>query len=145
MIHTNEITTNEENSHSWPRFVFTAAFVVIAVGAELFLSGCASAPKAPNEAIQAAELAIATAEQARVADYASPELGEARQKLSAARLAVEKKEMVSAERLAQQSKVDADLATAKASAAKAKAVNDELQKSNSVLQQELQRNTGAKK
>jgi len=122
----------------------TALLILGVVGETALLSACASTPKAPNEALQAAELAISTAEQARVADYASPELGEAREKLTAARLEVEKKNMTKAARLAEESKVDAELATAKASAAKAKEVNDELQKSNTVLKQELQRSTGAK-
>lgn len=106
------------------------------------LAGCASTPKAPTEALQAAELAIANAEQDRVADYASPELGEARDKLTAARVAVVEKEMVRAARLAEQAKVDAELATAKAKAAKAQEVNEELDKNINTLQQELQRSSG---
>lgn len=107
----------------------------------LTLAACASTPKAPDQALQAAELAITTAEQARVADYASPELGEARLKLSAARAAVQEKNMVQAERLAQQARADAELALAKADAAKAKAVNEELNKSTEILKTEMQRNT----
>lgn len=106
------------------------------------LAGCASTPKAPTEALQAAELAIANAEQARVADYASPELGEARNKLTEARVAVAEKEMVRAARLAEQSRADAELASAKAQAAKAQEVNDELGKNINTLQQELQRKPG---
>ncbi|MDR7088294.1 MULTISPECIES: DUF4398 domain-containing protein [Cellvibrio] len=108
----------------------------------LLLAGCSSPPKAPDQALQAAELAIATAEQARVADYASPELGEARDKLTAARTAVAKEEMTTAARLAEQARADAELATAKAEAAKAQAINDELGKSVNTLEQELQRNSG---
>lgn len=109
----------------------------------LLLAACASAPVPPTEALQAAELAIANAEQARVADYASPELGQARDKLTAARAAVQKEEMVEARRLAEQSRADAELATAKAGALKAKAVNDEMLKSTESLKQEMQRNPGA--
>lgn len=109
----------------------------------LLLAACASAPVPPTEALQAAELAISNAEQARVADYASPELGEAREKLTAARAAVQKEEMVAAKRLAEQSRADAELATAKAGALKAKAVNDEMLKSTESLKQEMQRNPGA--
>lgn len=107
------------------------------------LAGCASTPKAPDQALQAAELAIANAEQARVADYASPELSEAREKLTAARVAVVEKEMVRAARLAEQSRADADLAIAKAQAAKAQEINDELDKNINTLQQELQRNSNS--
>lgn len=106
----------------------------------LLLTACASAPP-PNQALQAAEQAIATAEQARVADYASPELSEARDKLAASRAAIQQKNMVLAQRLADESRADAQLASAKAEAAKAKVVNDDMQKSNVTLKQEMQRNT----
>lgn len=106
------------------------------------LTGCSSPPKAPDQELQAAELAIATAEQARVADYASPELGEARDKLTAARTAVAKEEMTAAARLAEKARADAELAIAKAEAAKAQAINDELGKSVNTLEQELQRKSG---
>ena len=111
----------------------------------LALAACASVPLPPTEALQAAELAINNAEKARVADYASPELGSARDKLTAARSAVENEEMVLAQRLAEQSRVEAELAIAKADVAKAKQVNDEMKKSTESLKQEMQRNTGAVK
>ena len=50
--------------------------------------------------------------------------------------------MVRAARLAEQAKVDAELATAKAKAAKAQEVNEELDKNINTLQQELQRSSG---
>jgi hypothetical protein len=105
----------------------------------LSLAACASTPP-PNEALQAAELAISTAEQARVADYASPELVEARQKLSAARDAVHEEKMQDAQRLAEQSRLDAELATAKTAVFKAKTVNEDMQKNTETLKQEMQRN-----
>jgi hypothetical protein len=92
--------------------------------------------------LQAAESAIASAEQARVADYASAELREAREKLAAARTAVRNEEMVRALYLAEESRVHADLASAKAEEIKAKAVNDEMQKSIDTLRQEMQRVSG---
>lgn len=69
----------------------------------------------------------------------------AREKLTAARAAVEKEEMGLAQRLAEQSRAEAELASAKAEATKAKAVNDEMRKSTDSLKQEMQRNTGAQK
>lgn len=105
------------------------------------LAACASTP-APNEALQAAELAITNAERARVADYAAPELGKARDKLAAARAAVNEEDMLLAERLAEQSRVGAELAMAKAEVGKTQAVNDEMKKSTEVMQQEMQRNRG---
>jgi Domain of unknown function (DUF4398) len=118
--------------------------LVFAVAGVLTFAACASAPQPPTQALQAAELAIANADQARVADYASPELIEAREKLNAARSAVEQDEMVLAQRLAEESRVDAELASAKAETSKALAINEEMQKSNDALKQEMQRNTGAR-
>lgn len=116
-----------------------------AAAALLALAACAFAPVPPTEALQAAETAISNAEQARIADYASPELGVAREKLTAARAAAQREEMTLAQRLAEQSRAEAELASAKAGASKAKAVNDEMRKSTDSLKQEMQRNTGAQK
>lgn len=121
----------------------TPLLVATTMAGLLTLSGCASAPPAPTQQLQAAEAAISVAEKARVADYASPELGEARDKLAAAQTAAQQEKMVDAQRLAEQSRVDAELATARAEVAKAKAVNDEMMKSTDVIKQEMQRNTGA--
>ncbi|TAJ54686.1 MAG: DUF4398 domain-containing protein [Nevskiaceae bacterium] len=114
------------------------------LAALLLATACASAPLPPTDALQAAELAIRTAEQARVADHASPELGEARDQLTAAQAAVQQENMVEAQRLAERSRLSAELATAKAEQAKARVVNEELQKGTDSLKQEMQRNTGAK-
>lgn len=130
-------TSDATARHASPLLVATT------VAGLLILAGCAAAPMAPTQELQAAEAAIATAEKARVADYASPELGEARDKLAAAQTAAQQEKMVLAQRLAEQSRVDAELAGARAEAAKAKAVNDEMIKSTDVMKQEMQRNTGA--
>jgi pyruvate/oxaloacetate carboxyltransferase len=108
----------------------------------LALVACASTPQPPNQALQAAELSISNAEQARVADYASPELSEAREKLTAARSEAQAENMVVAQRLAEQSRADSELAIAKAGTARAKIVNDEMLKSTDTMKQEMQRNTG---
>ncbi len=112
--------------------------------ASLLLAGCASAPKPPTQALQAAELAITSAEQARVADYASLDLNNARQKLVAANTAVDAKQMELALQLAEQSRVNAELASAKAEMMKARDINEEMQKSIDTLKQEMQRNTGVR-
>ena len=116
--------------------------VVASLSAILMVSGCASAPMAPTDAIQAAEIAIGKAEQARVTENASGDLKSARDKLAAAREAVTAKNMGEARRLAEQSRVDADAATAKTEATKAKLVNSEMQRSNDALRQEIQRKNG---
>ncbi len=114
-----------------------------AVASVLALGACASTPQPPSRALQAAESAITTAEQARVADYASAELTLAREKLAAARSAVQNDEMLQAEYLAEESRVHAELASARAEEAKAKAINDDMQKSIDTLRQEMRRVTGA--
>ena len=108
----------------------------------LLISACAAAPIAPTAELQAAETAIKAAEQARVADYASPDLAEARNKLNAANASLQLKEMDMARRLAEQARVDADLALARSQATKAKVVNDEMLKGTQSLKQEMQRTTG---
>lgn len=107
----------------------------------LALAACASTPP-PTDALSGAEAAIKRADEARVADYASPELTSAREKLTAARDAVTREDMVLAARLAEQARVDAEVATAKADAAKAKANIAEMQKANEAIQQEAIRNSG---
>ena len=121
---------------AWPGIMLGTATTL------LLLSGCASAPTPPTAALQAAEMAIANADQARVADYSFSELGEAREKLTAARSAVQKKDMVLALRLAEQSRINAELALAKADVVKANAVNNEMQQSTRDLKQEMQRKSG---
>ncbi len=78
----------------------TRALAAATLGGSLLLSACASTPPAPIVALQAAEQAIATADRTRVADTSSPELNEARVKLTAAQAAAQQERMVEAERLA---------------------------------------------
>ncbi|MDP1931234.1 MAG: DUF4398 domain-containing protein [Gammaproteobacteria bacterium] len=110
----------------------------------LVLAACASAPLPPTQELQAAELAISSAERERVADHAPQDLKQAHDKLSAARVAVQEEDMVLAMQLAHESRVSAELASAKAAEMKAKAVNDEMRQSITVLEQEIMRNTGAR-
>jgi len=112
------------------------------IAAILVLTACAAAPMPPTNELLAARTAIESAEQARVADYTSPELGEARDKLNAANAAVQREEMTTARRLAEQSQADAQLALARSQATKAKLVNEEMLKSTDSLKVEMQRNPG---
>jgi len=114
-----------------------------AVMFSILFVACASTP-VPNQQITAAEVAIDHAEKAQIADYSSSELVEARANLTAARAAIEEKEMERARHLAQRAQLNADLAEAKANLAKAKSVNEEMQKSTSVIKEEMQRNPGVK-
>lgn len=119
-------------------------WAVAAIGGFLTLSACATTPEPPTRELQAAESAIASAEQDRVATYASAELREARDKLVAARNEVRNEEMVKARYLAEESRVHAELAAAQAEEIKAKAVNDDMQRSIDTLKQEMQRSSGAR-
>lgn len=106
------------------------------------LVACASAPVPPDAEIQAAELAITSAEQERVTDYAPQELRQAREKLGAARVAVQSEEMELALRLAHESRVSAELASARTASMKAREINDEMQAGINTLEQEIRRNSG---
>lgn len=118
--------------------------IALAAAGILVLAGCATPPEPPTQELQAAESAISNAEQARVADYASAELTMARQKLALANTAVRNNKMVEAEYLAVESQTHAEVALARAEELKAKAVNDDMQKSIDTLKQEMQRATGAR-
>jgi hypothetical protein len=110
----------------------------------LMLAGCASTPPAPTANLQAAQQAIAAAERSEASRYAPGELSEAHTKLAAADTAVSEKKMVVAEHFADQSRAEAELASAKTSAAKANAVNDEMKRSNGTLIDEMKRGAGDK-
>jgi hypothetical protein len=122
----------------------TAAAAAAITGALLF-AACASTPPEPTVALTAAEQAIATADRTPATKGVTPELTEAREKLTAAHAAAQKKDMVLSERLAKESRIDAELALARSQAAAAQTVNDEMKRSNATLAQEMQRNSGAGK
>lgn len=109
----------------------------------LALGACVSMPP-PTSNLQAAHQAIAGAEQAEAGRYAPGELSEARAKLAAADTAVSAQRMMMAARLAEESQVEAELATSKSAQVKAQAVNDEMKRSTSVLIDEMQRSSGEK-
>jgi hypothetical protein len=115
----------------------------IAVPAILLLAvGCASAPPIPSESLQAAQQSIASAERDEAGVHAAAELGEAREKMTAAQRAVNDKAMLSAAWLADEARAEAELATAHTKLAKANAVNADMERSNATLIEEMQRKTG---
>ena len=116
---------------------------IVLVAGVMTLTACASAPVPPTQQLQAAALAITSAEQARVAEYAASELNQAREKLASANIAVQNDEMELASRLADESRVYAELALANTEMLKAREVNQQMQESINILQQEIQRNTGS--
>ena len=116
-------------------------FVIISSIAVL---GACATELPPTQKIMAAEAAIAHAEQQQITEYKSVELVEAREKIAAAHVAANEKNMLIASRLAEQAELDAKLSAARANAEKAQIVNDEMIKSTNTMKEEMQRNMGAK-
>jgi len=108
-------------------------------GTILLAGACASTPPAPTRSLDSARTAVANAEKAEAGRYASNELAEARDKLASADSAVAGKNMLAAERLADQARVEAELASARTEAAKAAAVNKEMRLGGDALSEEMQR------
>jgi uncharacterized membrane protein YeaQ/YmgE (transglycosylase-associated protein family) len=109
------------------------------MGIFMLLGACASAPLAPDSAMDAARVAISNAEKTGAGQHAAPELGEAREKLARADEAVRGEEMQMAERFARESQVQAELASARTAATKAIAVNEEMKRGADALAEEIQR------
>ena len=118
--------------------------VAVAFAGVLMLGACASTPPAPTASLQAAQRAISTAESAEAGRYAAVELAESRTELASADRAVAEQRMIMAAQFADQSRVEAELASARTAEVKAKAVNEEMTRSTSTLIEEMQRSTGAK-
>jgi Domain of unknown function (DUF4398) len=118
--------------------------VATGLAGALMITACASTP-APTARLQAAEQAIAAAQAADASRHAAAELGEAQARLASANTAVQAQEMESAARLADESRVEAELATARAASVKARMVNDEMKRSTGTLIDEMQRSTGEPK
>lgn len=117
--------------------------LAVALPAMLVIAACATAP-VPTASLDAARQAIASAERSEAARYAPEELNQARVRLVAADAEVSGRKMLAAEWLARESRADAELASAKAGAAKARTMNDEMKRSTSTLIEEMQRTTGDK-
>lgn len=122
-----------------PMHILAATLAVAA------LSACASTPPAPVAALDAARLAISNAERSDAGRYDAGNLAEARARLSMADSAVSRSRMIEAERLANESRADAELASATTGEKKAQAVNADMQRSNGSLIDEIQRNDGVQK
>ncbi len=110
-----------------------------AAGVLLLAGACASAPLLPDSALDAARVAISNAEKSEAGQYANAELGEARDKLALADSAARDENMVAAERLARESQVQAELASARTAAAKARSVNEDMERGADALSEEMQR------
>ena len=126
-------------------FAARSALVTVLAFA-LFASGCAGTTRAPMDAFQAADIAIANAEKDQASDFAPNEMIGARAKIASARALVAKnpreKDLLRARQLAEAAQSDAEYASALVRDGRAQAVNAELQKNNQTLREELQRTTG---
>jgi len=104
-----------------------------------FLAACMSAPVAPTSSLTDARGAISGAERSDARQYAAAELDQARQKLLLAEDAVRAERMVDAKHLAQQSRITAELAMAKAASAKAAEINRQMGRGADALDEEMER------
>jgi outer membrane PBP1 activator LpoA protein len=112
--------------------------------AGLVLVSCATMPPEKPASMRAAQEAISNAERVEAGRYAAGELGSARTRLASAEVAVSEKKLILANQYADESRAEAELASAKTAEAKAAAVNDEMKRSTSAMVEEMKRGTGDK-
>ncbi len=105
------------------------------------LAGCATRTPVPEKQYTLATQSIVQAERSGAVEFAPLELKSARDKLSLAKLAMDREENLKARRFADEAMVDANLAEAKARSAKSQKVVDELKASTRILQEELDHKT----
>ena len=117
-----------------PLIMFPAAAAVCGL-----VAGCATQGPKPTEELTKAHTVIEQAEKAQAQRYAAPDLQRARDELSSAEVANTKGDYDVARSYAESAAVDADVATARASAGEAMRAAHEAQQSNSVLQHESER------
>lgn len=91
-----------------------------------------------------AELVVAEAGQGKAPQYASSELSKARDKLDAAKRAMDAERYTEARRLAEQALVDARLAEAKAQAEQQRQILQELRKNIEALKEEAGQASGSR-
>ncbi len=106
----------------------------------LIASACATVPR-PTATLSAAGLAVQRADQSRAGDPSAPELRAARIKLAAANDAVRRGEMLLATRLAEEARLDAELAAARSESARALFEADAMKKTNEGLRQQALRSS----
>ena len=107
----------------------------------VLLGACASQGKAPVADLAIARTSVAQAEVAGAAQYAPVEFAAARDKLARAEAAMRNERYDDARRLTDEAAADADVAERAARAAKSARAAQELERSNAVLGNELNRAT----
>jgi hypothetical protein len=118
------------------------AVLLGALAAAALAAGCASDVPRPDAELARAKTLIDQAEQAGAVQYAQPDISQARDKLSAADKAAEKGDNETAQRLAAEASLDAQLALTRANSGKAKTAAAEVNQSVETLRREANRNTG---
>lgn len=103
----------------------------------LALGGCASVPP-PNDSMNEAQARLQSARDAGAADYAPVDLGFAQDKFQQAQAAFANRKYADAENLAEESRADAELATAKARLAAARSQIQNKTRENASLRAEGQ-------
>ncbi|WP_445369616.1 DUF4398 domain-containing protein [Methylomonas sp. BW4-1] len=110
----------------------------VGLAALTIVAGCASLPP-PTEQIAVSKAAVNRASSAGGNEYAPIPLKAAVEKMDAAERAMAQEDYLLARQLAEQAQVDAQLAAATARSAKAQKAARELQESNRVLREEIDR------
>lgn len=124
-------------------FSLQAALPLIA-GFSVILTGCASTSESVKEEVARTEATVKQIEQTGATrDAGALELEQAKDKTAQARKAMDKGDDKDALRLAEQARLDADLAQAKSHSHSAQKAAEEVRTSIEQLRQEAQRSTGA--
>jgi len=105
----------------------------------LVLSSCTPAMQPPDSQMALANEAVEEATAAGAYEYAPVELKAAQDKINQAKLAMQTKDNLTAERLLKEAEVEAKLVEAKSATAKSQRAVDELQKSIDLLRDEINR------
>ncbi len=111
----------------------------VVLASVLLIAGCSGIP--PTEQIAVSKAAVNSASSAGGTQFAPVPMRTAMEKMDAVERAMMIKDYLIAQRLAEQAQVDAQLAAATARSIKAQNAASELQQSNRVLRQEIDRST----
>jgi uncharacterized protein DUF4398 len=104
-----------------------AWFGLSVLGTAALLAGCAGEPR-PTAKMATADVNFRKAEEDQAAQYAPLEMRLAREKLEAARKAIDDDQYAKARRLSEEASADAELAAAKARAERARHDTDEMRR-----------------
>jgi len=111
----------------------------------LLITGACATTNPPTQQLTETETVIRQADQIGAGDYAPLEIRQARQKLEQARTAYNDEDYAKAARLAEQAKVDAELAQIKTLSGKAQLAVNELREGIRLLEEELGKRDGENK